>query len=107
MWYSYYKIIFVVFLLLMAKKETRKEQDDRELKFLTENQLTDTELTAIRKLNGATKVPGRSESSRTIEAVLQGRRTNARILQAAIKSAMERLNHYTEVMNGLLNKLKG
>ncbi len=89
------------------KKETRKERDDRELKFLTETGLSDAELKVVRKLNGATSVPGYpvEYKKRTIEAVLQGRRSNPRLLQAAIQNAKKELEHLTKVMNELLSKL--
>jgi hypothetical protein len=87
-------------------KKTRKEVDDSEIKYLTENPLSPSELATIRKLNGATSVPGSQYSKRTIEAVLQGRRNNPRILQKAIHSAVEELERYTTIMHDLLNKLR-
>jgi hypothetical protein len=91
------------------KKLTRKQVDDRELQFLTETGLTAEELQVVRKLNGATMVPGyqgNKPSTRTIEAVLQGRRSNPRLLQAAIKNAKDTLDRYVDVLNKLLEKMR-
>jgi hypothetical protein len=107
--YIYYIACFVVPLLLVMAKETRKQKDDRELKALGAP-LTDDELQVIRKLNGATYVPGyegMEPSRRTVEAVLQGRRINARLMQRAIYNAKEKLQEYTRIMEGILKKLQG
>lgn len=92
------------------KKETRKEKHERELKILTESGLTDEELRVIRRLNGATSVPGYEggqPSRRTVEAVLQGRRSNASLLQKAIYNAKEELQRCTQIMDRILKKLSG
>ena len=89
----------------MAKK-TRKAVNESEIKSLTETELNPGELAVIRKLNGATNVPGSVHSRRTIEAVLQGRRSNPGILQGAIHNAKRELERLTKVMNQILSKIR-
>jgi hypothetical protein len=88
------------------KKISKKEAGRREWEYLKTNSLTDEELHVIRKLNGATSVPGhKGYSRRTIEAVLQGRRSNPPLLQQAIHNAKETLERYSQIMNKLFVRL--
>lgn len=92
------------------KKVSKKEAGRREWEYLKENPLTEEELRVIRKLNGATSVPGSDTgvSRRTIEAMLQGRRqADPSLLQQAIYNAKERLDEYTRVMQGIIKKISG
>lgn len=91
------------------KELSKKEAGRIEWEYLKQNTLTDDELRVIRKLNGATSVPGyKGISKRTIEAVLQGRRTgDPSLLQRALHNAKERLDEYSQIMDNLLNKIAG
>lgn len=90
------------------KKTSKKAVASHQWHYLKENELTEEELRVIRKLNGASSVPGYDTgfSKRTVEAMLQGRRkADPSLLQQAIRNAKNTLDRYTEVMNNLLKKL--
>lgn len=92
------------------KKLSKKEVGRREWEWLKENKLTAEELQVIRKLNGASSVPGYNTvlSKRTIEAMLQGRRTaDPELLRQAIRNAKANLDDYTVVMDGIVKKISG
>lgn len=88
-------------------KKSEKQAVLREIEYLKKNNLTAEELRVIRKLNGASSVEGHDGySRRTVEAVLQGRRSNVMMLHDAIRNAKTRLEEYTAVMDRLLKKLR-
>lgn len=82
-----------------------KNKKDKELNALERHGLTIEELKLIKKLVGrGWKYPG-EYSPRTVEAALQGRRFNAKILKAAYQDARKELKHCIRVMNKIDEKL--
>lgn len=83
----------------MKKQET--ERIFKEVETLTKVSLSSAQLAIVRKLIApSTEVFKNSiYSKRTIEAVLQGRRTNGQLLQLAIDAARKELELCNSVMN--------
>lgn len=83
----------------MKKQET--ERIFKEVETLTKVSLSSAQLAIVRKLIApSTEVFKNSiYSKRTIEAVLQGRRTNGQLLQLAIDAARKELKLCNSVMN--------
>lgn len=83
-----------------------KDKENNQLKAIEKSGLTLEELKTIKKLVGrGWKFPGEF-SPRTVEATLQGRRFNAKILKAAYIEARKELKHCIRVMDNLDKKLK-
>ena len=83
-----------------------KNKDDKQLKALEKHGLTIEQLKVLRKLVGrGWKYPG-EYSPRTVEAALQGRRFNAKILKQAYLDARKELKHCIRVMDEIDEKLK-
>lgn len=89
----------------MKKQET--ERIFKEVETLTKVSLSSAQLAIVRKLIApSTEVFKNSiYSKRTIEAVLQGRRTNGQLLQLAIDAARKELELCNSVMNEIENLL--
>jgi predicted transcriptional regulator len=86
-------------------KKQEKERIFNEVETLTKVSLSSAQLAVIRKLIApSTEVFKNSiYSKRTIEAVLQGRRTNGQLLQLAIDTARKELELCNSVMNEIEN----
>lgn len=86
-------------------KKQEKEQIFNEVETLTRVSLSSAQLAVVRKLIApSTEVFKNSiYSKRTIEAVLQGRRTNGQLLQLAIDAARKELKLCNSVMNEIEN----
>lgn len=86
-------------------KKQEKEQIFNEVETLTRVSLSLAQLAVVRKLIApSTEVFKNSiYSKRTIEAVLQGRRTNGQLLQLAIDAARKELKLCNSVMNEIEN----
>ena len=82
-------------------KKQEKERIFKEIETLTKVSLNSEQLAIVRKLIApSTEVFKNSiYSKRTIEAVLQGRRTNGQLLQLAIDAARKELELCNSVMN--------
>ena len=82
-------------------KKQEKKQIFKEIETLTKVSLNSEQLAIVRKLIApSTEVFKNSRySKRTIEAVLQGRRTNGQLLQLAIDAARKELELCNSVMN--------
>jgi len=82
-------------------KKQEKERIFKEIETLTKVSLNSEQLAVVRKLIApSTEVFKNSiYSKRTIEAVLQGRRTNGQLLQLAIDAARKELELCNSVMN--------
>lgn len=82
-------------------KKQEKERIFNEVETLTKVSLSSAQLAVVRKLIApSTEVFKNSiYSKRTIEAVLQGRRTNGQLLQCAIDAARKELELCNSVMN--------
>ena len=82
-------------------KKQEKERIFNEVETLTKVSLSSAQLAVVRKLIApSTEVFKNSiYSKRTIEAVLQGRRTNGQLLQLAIDAARKELELCNSVMN--------
>jgi hypothetical protein len=85
-------------------KKQEKERIFKEVETLTKVSLSSAQLTVVRKLIApSTEVFKNSiYSKRTIEAVLQGRRTNGQLLQLAIDAARKEL----ELCNSIMNEIE-
>ena len=88
-------------------KKQEKKQIFKEIETLTKVSLNSEQLAIVRKLIApSTEVFKNSRySKRTIEAVLQGRRTNGQLLQLAIDAARKELKLCNSVMNEIENLL--
>ena len=88
-------------------KKQEKERIFKEIETLTKVSLNSEQLAVVRKLIArSTGVFENSfHSKRTIEAILQGRRTNGIILQIAIDAARKELKLCNSVMNEIENLL--
>ena len=88
-------------------KKQEKERIFKEIETLTKVSLNSEQLAVVRKLIApSTEVFKNSRySKRTIEAILQGRRTNGQILQIAIDAARKELELCNSVMNEIENLL--
>ena len=88
-------------------KKQEKKQIFKEIETLTKVSLNSEQLAIVRKLIApSTEVFKNSRySKRTIEAILQGRRTNGQILQIAIDAARKELELCNSVMNEIENLL--
>ena len=88
-------------------KKQEKERIFKEIETLTKVSLNSEQLAIVRKLIApSTEVFKNSRySKRTIEAVLQGRRTNGQLLQLAIDAARKELKLCNSVMNEIENLL--
>lgn len=86
-------------------KKQEKERIFNEVETLTRVSLSSAQLAVVRKLIApSTEVFKNSiYSKRTIEAVLQGRRTNGQLLQLAIDAARKELELCNSVMNEIEN----
>lgn len=86
-------------------KKQEKERIFNEVETLTRVSLSSAQLAVVRKLIApSTEVFKNSVySKRTIEAVLQGRRTNGQLLQLAIDAARKELELCNSVMNEIEN----
>lgn len=86
-------------------KKQEKERIFNEIETLTKVSLSSAQLAVVRKLIApSTEVFKNSiYSKRTIEAVLQGRRTNGQLLQLAIDAARKELELCNSVMNEIEN----
>jgi len=82
-------------------KKQEKKRIFKEIETLTKVSLNSEQLAIVRKLIApSTEVFKNSiYSKRTIEAVLQGRRTNGQLLQLAIDAARKELELCNSVMN--------
>ena len=82
-------------------KKQEKKRIFKEIETLTKVSLNSEQLAVVRKLIApSTEVFKNSiYSKRTIEAVLQGRRTNGQLLQLAIDAARKELELCNSVMN--------
>ena len=82
-------------------KKQEKGRIFNEVETLTKVSLSSAQLAVVRKLIApSTEVFKNSiYSKRTIEAVLQGRRTNGQLLQCAIDAARKELELCNSVMN--------
>lgn len=91
-------------------KETRSQKYHREIGNISAIGLTPLQLSVIRKLGGATRLPAKYPqyySRRTIEAVLQGRRSNPQMLLDAIENARDELKRVNEIMQSIEDLLCG
>lgn len=86
-------------------KKQGKERIFNEVETLARVSLSSAQLAVVRKLIApSTEVFKNSiYSKRTIEAVLQGRRTNGQLLQLAIDAARKELELCNSVMNEIEN----
>jgi hypothetical protein len=92
------------------KKESQAAKRKRELSNIEAIGLAPEQLYAIRKLNGSRSIAGNRHratlinekfSTRTIEAVLFGRRFNPEILQASIYAAKEQLQKLSDTIKDI------